>query len=288
MLRIKRLGLLVIIAIWSSLYSFHARAEEVNYKHHFDTYLRYMAPHSAKAMSGEVGIIESEAEYAYELKAFSKLPLVFSLTTQYIGIENTTEVELPARLTGLITDIETTLPFFKFNKTYLRLGISPSLYGDSWDFQTSNFRIPTRYLLIYEPNAQWTFLGGVGVYPDFESELLPILGFIYEPNDKLTFNIIPKRPNISYLVNDRVVLFVEAGSSFNSEFEVTKDNLKNVPLCYKQMRLGSGVKFKINKFIQSYISSGAVIKRSLKYRDSLGKVNLKDGFYTEFRIEIGL
>jgi hypothetical protein len=217
-----------------------------------------------------------------------KLPLKFSLAPQYIGIENTTEVELPSNLTGLTTDIETTLPFFNFDKTYLRLGISPSFYGEDWDFETSNFRIPMRYFLIHQPNAQWTLMAGVAVYPDFQTELLPILGFIYQPNDKLIFRIVPKRPNVSYLLNARVTLFVEGGSSLNSEFEVTKDNLKNVVLRYKQMRLGSGVKLKLNKFIQSSLSAGAVFNRTLKYRDSLGKVNLKDGFYTEFRIEVGL
>lgn len=253
-----------------------------------DAYLRYIPSRSAKAMSGEVGIIESEAGYSYEFKVFDKLPVKFSLIPQYIGIENTTEVELPSNLTGLTTNIETTLPFFNFERTYLRLGISPSFYGEDWDFETSNFRVPTRYFFIHQPNTQWTFIAGIAVYPDFERRLLPILGFIYQLNDKLIFSIMPKRPNISYLVNDRVTLFAEGGGSLNSEFEVTKDNLKNVVLCYKQMRLGSGIKFKLNKFIQSSVSVGAVFNRMLKYRDRLGKVNLKDGFYTEFRVEMGL
>jgi len=257
-------------------------------QHNLDAYLRYIPSRSAKTISGKVEIIESEAEYSYQFKVFDKLPVKFSLTPQYIGIENTTEVELPSNLTGLTTDIEVTLPFFNFYETYLRLGVSPSFYGDDWDFETSDFRIPMRYFLIHRPNDQWTFIAGVAIYPDFESEVLPILGFIYKPNNKLTFNIIPKRPNISYLVNDQLTLFAEGGGSTNSEFEVTKDNLKNVVLRYKEMRLGSGVKFKFNEYIQSSISAGAVFNRTLKYRDSLGKVNLKDGLYTEFRIEIGL
>jgi len=265
-----------------------AQERQEDCQQRIDATLRYIPSRSAKAMSGKIEIIESESEYSYEFKVFDKFPVKFSVAPQYIGIENTTEVELPAHLTGLTTDIETTLPFFNFDKTYLRLGISPSFYGEDWDFQTSNFRIPMRYFLIHQPNDQWTFIGGVAVYPDFENEILPILGFIYRPNDRLVFNIIPKKPNISYIVNNRVTLFAEGGSSSNSEFEVTKDNLKNVVLRYKQMRLGSGIKFKLNKFIQSSISAGAVFNRTLKYRDSLGKVNLKDGFYTEFRIEMGL
>jgi hypothetical protein len=253
-----------------------------------DSYFRYIPSRSAKGPCGKIEIIESGAQYYYELKLFDKLPVKFSLDTEYIGIENTTELELPSHLNGFSCDIETTLPFFSLDKTYLRLGISPSFYDDDWDFESSNFRIPMRCFLIHKPNAQWTLIGGVAVYPDFQNEVLPILGFIYQPNDRLIFNIVPKRPNISYLINDRFTLFAEGGSSLNSEFEVTKDNLENVVLRYKQMRLGSGLKFKINEIIQSSISAGAVFNRTLKYRDSLGKVNLKDGFYTEFRLEMDL
>lgn len=262
-----------------------AQAED-EFPHKADSYFRYIPSRSAKTISGEVEIIESESEYSYEFKTFDKLPLKFSLTTQYIGIENATEVELPAHLTGLTTDIETTLPFFNFDKTFFRLGLSPSFYADDWDFQTSNFRIPMHYVLIHQPNDRWTFIIGVAIYPDFEKEVFPVMGFIYQPNDKLIFNLVPKRPNISYLVNERLTWFTEGGSFVNSEFEVTKDNLKNVVLAYKELRIGSGIKYKFNKFLQTSLSAGAIFNRSLKYRDSLGKVNIKDGFYTEFRVEM--
>ena len=253
----------------------------------FDSYMRYIPARSVKAMSGEVEIIESDADCSYELKAFDKLPVKFSLNEQHIGIENTTDVELPAHLVGLATDIETTLPFFSFEDTYLRLGVSPSFYSDDWDCASSNFRIPSRYFLIFIPNDKWTFIGGIGVYPDFETAVFPILGFIYKPNDKLSFNITPKRPNISYLLNKRVRLFAEGGMSFD-EFEVTKDSQENVVLSYKKKYLGSGVEFKFNKFIKSSVTVGGVFNRSLKYRDSLGKVNMKSSLYTEFRVQISI
>lgn len=253
-----------------------------------DSYIRYIPSRSIEAASGKVEIIESESEYSYELKAFDKLPVKFSLDTKYIGIEDTVEVELPAHLIGLSTDIETTLPFLNFNNTYLRLGIGPSFYDDDCNFESSSFRIPTRYFLIYQPNSKWTFLGGIAVYPDYEFEVLPILGFIYKPNDKLTFNLVPKRPNVSYQVFEKVILFTEGGSSLNSEFEVERDNSKNVVLRYRETHIGGGIKFKFNKYIQSSISTGAIFNRSLKYRDNQGKVNIKDGLYTEFRLEIAL
>jgi len=253
-----------------------------------DSYIRYMPGRSVEAMPGKIGIIESGSECSHEYKLFSKLPVKFSLATDYISIENTTAVELPAHLFGLTSDVETTLPFFDFNKTYLRLGLSPSFYADGWDFPASSFRIPARSFLIYLPDQQWTFLAGIAVYPDFERKLLPILGFIYKPNERLTFSITPRRPNISYSLDRQFTLFAEGGDSPNSEFEVDKDGAKNVVLSYKETRLGAGIKFSPRDSLRASLSAGGVFNRSLKYRDSLGKVNVRGGFYTEFRLELKL
>jgi len=277
---IKRFNLATLAVLFILLFCAPLKAQT-----NVDSYFRYMPSRKADSQPGKIGIMEAETEYSYEFKAFEKLPVKFSLDNQYIGIENTTAVELPSRLVGLTMDIETTLPFFNLDKTYLRLGVSPSFYGEDWDFEASQFRIPSRYFLIHSPNDQWTFIAGVAVYPDFETKVWPILGFIYKPNDRLTFNIVPKRPNISYLLNEKITLFAEGGNSLG-EYEVTKDNLENVVLRYKEKRLGAGIKYQANKFMETSISAGGVFNRSLKYRDSLGKVNIKDGIYTEFRIQM--
>lgn len=270
---------------------FSATAEEENQADTYceaDTYARYLPSRSVESTSGKVEVVESEAEYRYGFKVAGKLPVKFSLTTQYIGIEDTLRtVELPSHLNGLSTDLETTLPFFKVDKTYLRFGVSPSFYDDDWNFESSSFRIPSRYYLIYLPNAKLTYIAGVAVYPDYEDEVLPILGLIYKPNDRLTFNLVPKRPNISYSLNGRATLFVEGGRAFNSEFEVTRSGAKNTVLRYKETRVGAGIKYKINKSIEASVSGGGVFGRSLKYRDNEGgKVSIKDGAYTELRVEV--
>jgi len=256
-------------------------------KTELDSYFRFMPSRKTDGPSGKVEIMEADSKYSYTFKAFDELPIKFSLENKYIGIENSTEVELPAHLAGLSTDIETTLPFFNFNNTYIRFGVSPSFYSDDWDFPASSFRIPSRAFLVSQPDDKWTFIAGVAVYPEFEYDILPILGFIYKPNDKLSFNITPERPNISYSFNDRVTLFAEGGTSLD-EFEVAKDNLKNAVLQYREVHLGAGIKYKVNKFIQSSLSVGGLFNRYLEYKDSLGKVDIKNGVYTEFRVVINI
>ncbi len=252
-----------------------------------DTYARYLPSRGAYAQSGKVAIVDSASELSYDAKLFGELPVEFAIGSRYIGINNTTSVKLPSHLTQVSFGAETTLPFF-FDKTYFTVGLAPTFYTDDWNFNSSSFRIPQRYFLIYQANQKLAFICGVEVIPDFDDPVSPILGFIYQPNDKLTFNITPSKPEITYALNDKLSLLLK-GDMSSEEFEVTKDNMKNVILEYNEMHLGGGFRYQVNKNIQSSFSTGYIFNRSLKYRDDdLGKVSIRDGVYTEFRIDISI
>ena len=137
----------------------------------------------------------------------------------------------------------------------------------------------------YEPLE--TFVAGVAVYPDYRDKVLPIVGFIYKPNEKWLFNITPDNPTIAYTLNDKVTLFAEGGI-MGDEYEVDKDGRKNVVLEYNAYRGGAGISYAVNKYIEGSVAVGGVFNRRLQYRDSLGKVNIDSGMYSEFRIDIAL
>lgn len=252
-------------------------------------YLEYMPSRAAEAMPGKIAIVESGTESSYEFKAGGSLPVEISLDTGYIGIEDTlVDLELPSHLTSVIFGIETTSPFFDFSETYLRFGIRPSFYGDDWNFSAAAFRLPVHSFFIRRVNPKLLVLAGLAVYPDFENEVLPILGFIYKPNDRLSFNIVPKNPNIDYVINERLSVFAEGKSAFNSEFEVARAAEKNVVLRYRRTRLGGGIRVKLGPYAEVAAQAGGVFNRYLKYRDGQGKVSIKDGVYTEVRVDIRL
>lgn len=247
---------------------------------------RYMPRTKADHQAGKVEVVETSEEVSYETKLFGKMPLEFSFEQEYIGLNNSTVVELPAHLVGLRTGIDATVPFFGIDKTYLRVGVSPSYYGDSWDLESSRFRIPSRFIGIHKPDDKWIFILGIGVYPDFEDVVVPILGFIYKPNDKWLFHMTPDDPYVSYAVNDKLTLLAEGGISYG-EYEVDKDDQKNVTLRYRESHLGAGVKYRFNKHMEMKLSAGGVFGRSLEYDpDSLGKVVIKNSPYCEFRFDI--
>jgi hypothetical protein len=262
--------------------------KEEYFPQELDSYVRYMGSSGASGQSGIIGIIDSAAEYSYEIKAFGKLPIQFGIASRYIGIKNTTLVKLPAYLTSVGFGVETMFPFFNFDKTYLAIGVAPSFFSDNWNFRTSSFSLLQRYFLIYQPNEKLVFLCGVNYSPRFRDPVSPILGFIYKPNERLTFNIIPESPEISYSLNDKLTVLIQ-GDSTSNEYRVKKGDLKNVVLNYDEMHLGAGLRCKWNKHLTGSFTAGGVFNRSIQYRhDSLGKVTIDNGFFAEFRLVMAI
>jgi len=266
--------------------AFAQQNAEFDYTHALDTYARFIPSRSAWDQPGSVKITESEFEYDYQLKAFGKLPVEFSVNSQYIGIDNSTAVELPAHLTGFTAGLETTVPLFGLKQAYFHAGVFPSFYGENWAFGADHFRIPSKYYAIYVLNDQWTFVGGAAVFPEFDTTVSPVLGVIYKPNDKLTFHFVTDTQRISYALTDKLTLFVEGHESTDNEFIVTRGAAKKVTLEYNEGHLGTGIKFKINKYTDITLSGGQIIFNSLKYLDGNGKVVVKNGPYVELRVQV--
>ncbi len=284
--RIRRaLCLLAGVMFFSFIFLVKAESgERDDLKNQIDSYVRIIPARSVKGTSGDIKILESEAEYSHTLEFLKKLPVKFSIGSKFISIDKTIVTTLPAHLTGVSFDAEVTLPFLNINKMYLGIGVTPSFYGDKWEFASTDFRIPSRCFAIYQPNEKWTWVGGVVILPRYEDQVLPILGVIFKPDDRLNFNIISNGPEVSYSFNNRITLFLK-GDFSGDEFLVNRDNSKNVVLRYAQTSIGGGIKLKINKFIRCSFSLGDAFNSTLRYRDNNDKVGIKNGLYNEFRME---
>lgn len=250
-----------------------------------DASFKFIPSRSIKDKTGKCRIFESAVEYGREIKLMGKLPVEVSLEAGYIGINNTSEFELPAKLTDTGLDIETIMPFFTLDKLYFGLGLNPSFYGDNWDFESRDFRFLSRYFLIYRLNEKWSFWGGLGVFPGYQDKLVPGFGFIFKPNGRLSVNFIADNPNISYQINKKLSVFAEGNLSL-IEYKVDRDSSSNVPLRYTEANLGAGIKYSFNDFIENSLAIGAVFENRIKYRDTADKAVIKDGFYTEYRITL--
>jgi len=258
--------------------------ESGNFSNQIDSDVRMIPARSVKGASGSIKIFENETNHSHTVEFFKKLPVKFSIGSQFIGIDKTITTTLPAHLTGVSFDSQVTLPFLNIDKMYLGIGVTPSFYGDKWEFTSADFRIPSRYYAIYQPNEKWTWVGGVKVLPRYKDQVLPIGGVIFRPNDRLNFNLTSDGPEVSYRFNDRITLFLEGDFSVD-EFTVDRNNSKNVVLRYARTGIGGGIKLKINKFIQCSLSAGDAFNSTLRYRDNNDKVSIRSGLYYEFKME---
>lgn len=253
----------------------------------YESYIRYLPKAKVSRQPGKVGIIDTMSESSYEYKVFGKLPLEFSFQHQYINVDNSTVVKLPAHLTSFSFGLDATFPFLNVKDTYFRIGVSPSFNTDNWSFYENSFRIPQRYFAIYRPSEKFTAILGFAVFPRYRTVFMPIAGVIYKPNDKWLFNLIPSQPKIEYKFSDKLTVFGEYGGTME-EFVVSKDDVKGTALEYEEQHAGAGLRYNFTKDIMASVAVGGKFAHKLQYRDSLGKVKPDSGFYSEFRVEVDL
>jgi hypothetical protein len=73
-----------------------------------------------------------------------------------------------------------------------------------------------------------------------------------------SFNIIPKQPEISYALTDKLTILSQADIMLD-EYKVDKDGLKNTRLEYTEIHAGAGLRYRVNKYVQTAISIGGGI-----------------------------
>ncbi|MBF0478041.1 MAG: hypothetical protein HQL26_01025 [Candidatus Omnitrophica bacterium] len=245
-----------------------------------------MPSQKQKNGSGKITIIEANSQQSFEFKIFHSLPVIFSFETKYIGLNQATDYHFPGYLTAAGFDIETTVPVFNSDKTFLQLGANPSFYSDTWSFTTDSFRLPLRAILIDRPNTTLFLVSGIAFYPDFEEKIYPLVGFIYKPNEKWVFNITSENPNIIYSLNKKNELFIEANAYLDEEFNTTKDSVKNTVLEFREISLGGGLRHKFNSCATTTFSVGQVINRVIKYKNSPDVIRINNGLYVEMKFNI--
>ncbi len=247
---------------------------------------RYLPESDVNAMSGEVEIAESEFEIEYEFKAFEQLPVTLSLKQTHIDINENLPVTLPSRLEGRQFGFSTKfpIPYVDLEHYFMGVDIFPSLYTDDWDWENSAFRIPFRAYVIYKPKEEFILVGGVSVRIDYDEEVLPVIGLIYKPNDRLSFNLASDDPNITYKINDTTSVFMEFGFRFD-EYEVTRNGIKGVVLKYKEASSGVGVKYGVYQNLEASLSVGGVVSRRIRFRDDVGKVEPDSVVYGRGKLE---
>lgn len=247
---------------------------------------RHIYSSDIKATDGEIDITSTGFDVTYTFKAAGRLPVDISLDVRHIDINADTPVDLPshleARHLGLAAKFSA--PFIHDDRFFMGLDIFPTINTDGWDWTSGAFRLPFRSYLIFKESDDFILVGGVSVRPEYEREMIPLIGLVYRPTDRLSLNLASDDPNISYRLNDATMLRWELDYAWE-EYEVTRGTQEGVVLQYQGISSGFGIEHQFNETFKGVVSAGGVFNRRLEYKDEVGKVAPDTGFYTSLQLK---
>ena len=258
-----------------------ANSQDAPKQFNVNTYTRYLTPSAVEAQPGKVTILESGGEGTYNFKILDKLPMSISAAIDYIGIEKTIIRPLPTSLVNAGITLETKLPLLNIKDTYLGVSTNPSFACDIHCFGAKSFLMPTRFVIIYVPNKQWTFICGPEIFTDFNDDTQIVGGIIYTPTDKLTVSLTTDYPHILYKVNDMLDLLAEGQWVLYNQFRVRSEGNDNVLLSYREAWVGGGFHFRPIKYIDTSFSAGGVFNRQLRFHHAGEKIDIDKGYYLQ-------
>lgn len=278
---------MVLGLIFVSVFAVSSFADEPKTKTVLES--RYIQESDIEQQTGQLAIAETKFSFQHEFKLNNGMPISISFRNRHTDIDgDVPSVYLPSTLEGrsLGLGVKFPAPFTQSENYFIGLDVSPSMFTDGWGRNTSSaFRIPGRAYLIYRRDENLILIAGVSIRPQFDTKVLPIIGFIYKPNDRLAFNFASDNPNVTYQFSEQTKFLAEL-DMVNDEYELTRDSNKGRVLLYSAFSSGIGVEHNFTSSVTGMVSTGCVFSRSIKYADGNGKVEPEAGLYVKAKISI--
>jgi Domain of unknown function (DUF6268) len=161
----------------------------------------------------------------------------------------------------------------------VRLEANPGIYSDARDITGRNFNVPFEIAASYFVSSDLILLAGVYVDVNAGDPVFPIIGVHWKVSDKWVIEGMPPRPQIQYILSDKVTLF--AGADLREQTFVVDHQfgssrglpqLNNAILEYDEIRAGVGLTWKVSKSVSLDIEGGATPYRRFDY------AHVEDGF----------
>ena len=136
------------------------------------------------------------------------------------------------------------LEYLVKGRTGFLLETEPGVYFED-DIRGNNFDAPTKLALAHPLSDTFTIVGGVAYSGMRSYQFIPIIGFVWQINDKWLVNMLPPEPRVIYTPSDKLSLWAGgelAGGSFRVDERQTREkkSLNNAVLDYSEWRAGAG------------------------------------------------
>jgi hypothetical protein len=133
-----------------------------------------------------------------------------------------------------------------------RVAALPGIYNNGRDFETRDVNVPFEIAASYFVSSDLIILAGVYVDVNADPPIFPVFGVHWKISDKWLIEGMPPRPQLRYLLSDKVTLFAGADLRENTfvvdnRFGTSRGvpQLNGAILEYYEIRAGAGLTWKI-------------------------------------------
>jgi len=283
-----------ILIVFTSILIFHSStlfAEEKPFEVVFTSKLTPFA--DIKSKSGDFEFFEVDIRIKKDFTIFDDIPLETSIGgNHYITEDDDTTVSFPHGFKSRGLHLTTSLPlnFVNDERWRLGIGINPSFQtANGVNFASNGFRMRTNAFLIFKENENFIVKGGITFRSEYDSDYIPYIGLVYNPDNPWSLNITSSESEIesqlNFKIDDVNTVFLELAYEID-EFEISKSGDKGRVFEFTDKTIGVGFKHIFNEHFQATIHGGGVLQRKLEYLDGVGKTALEPAPYGGFDIAV--
>lgn len=179
-------------------------------------------------------------------------------TTFFINSDNS--LSLPDQAGALFLDAGWAFRFG--NGLALQPRIMPGLYWDFENMDSDMFSIPFSLTFIKAWNSQTSGYLGLQVRPDFERELMPLIGLVCAPSDEWRFEIGIPHTRLTYFAGPDSTFFLDLTWQ-NTSYLITEGPDRWMTM--EDIRGSVGVIWRIANELHLGAEVGYVFERSLEF-----------------------
>src|SRR5580700_10230034 len=177
---------------------------------------------------------------------------------------------LPASLNALAAVIGSDIQLT--SALLVRIEASPGIYGSFNDVSGRDFDVPVRIGASYFQSADLIYTAGLSIDVNANWPVIPAIGVYWKVSDQWVINGVAPRPQIQYIVSDKLTLFVGADLQtetfrVDDEFGTSRGipKLNHAILDFWEIRGGAGFTWAITDAIKLDLEGGVVPYRQFDF-----------------------
>jgi Domain of unknown function (DUF6268) len=223
-----------------------------------------------KKSVGDISEISSSAGLVVSRQIRDSLLLRLGVAWQRYSFDPDSRAPIPDSFQGLNLVLGT--DFQVSPAVLLRVDALPGLYGTFKNISFRDFNIPFEIGASYFVSTDLIFVGGVLVDVNNDTPVFPAIGVHWKISNKWVIEGIAPRPQIQYLLSDKLTLFAGADlrettfrmdQHFGQSRGVPK--LDGAILQYREVRASAGLTWKLSKNVSIDLEGGCVPYRRFYY-----------------------